>query len=438
MKMVIEIILDIFEALLLVGTFSLLTNQKKYIVENKIRSGLFCISYIVTAYLSTNYFNDNLYHTLLTIIVSILLLTFITKINLYSSIIIFSLFFTMIFVTETLIQFIEMFILKVELNEILTIYKYALIFRIGSKLLQILVLIIISKCNIFLNKRELFNSEKSLFSKFFIELGVFSLFLFVLLFSVLDIKNNKIYGLLIFNSFFIFLLIAFMHLKKNVELINISNKYKVQQYQISNMEEIINIIRQEKHDYANHINVIQALCCLNKPNTVERIKEYVSKLSDIIHLSFRYLDTGNDYLDGLLSIKNNYATQNNIDFKVVINESFSLLKIREDELISIISNIIDNAFEALKIKALDDNKEISITTFLDDKKFCIEISNNGGGIPKEIINKIFEKGYSTKTKGKGDHGYGLFITKQLVEHNNGIISVERASLKTKFLIEFLM
>ncbi|MBU3186913.1 GHKL domain-containing protein [Clostridium estertheticum] len=438
MKMVIEIILDIFEALLLVGTFSLLTNQKKYIVENKIRSGLFCMSYIITAYLSTNYFNDNLYHTLVTIIVSILLLTFITKINLYSSIIIFSLFFTMIFVTETLIQFIEMFILKVELNQILTIYKYALIFRIGSKLLQILILIIISKCNIFFNKRELFNSEKSLFSKFFIELGVFSLFLFVLLFSVLNIKNNKIYGLLIFNSFFIFLLIAFMHLKKNVELINISNKYKVQQYQISNMEEIINIIRQEKHDYANHINVIQALCCLNKPNTVERIKEYVSKLSDIIHLSFRYLDTGNDYLDGLLSIKNNYATQNNIDFKVVINESFSLLKIREDELISIISNIIDNAFEALMLKALDDNKEISITTFLDDKKFCIEISNNGSGIPKEIINKIFEKGYSTKTKGKGDHGYGLYITKQLVEHNNGIISVERATLKTKFLIEFLM
>ncbi|WP_259473096.1 sensor histidine kinase [Clostridium estertheticum] len=436
--MIIEILLDIFEALILLGTFSSLTNQKKYIVENKIRSGLFCISYTITAYLSTNYFNNDLYHTLFTIIVSILLLIFITKTNLYSSIIIFSLFFTMIFATETLIQFIEMFILKVELNQILTIYKYSLIFRVSSKLLLILVLIMISKCNIFLNKRELFNSEKSLFSKFFIELGVFSLFLLVLLFSVLDIKNNKIYDILVFSSFFMFLLIAFIHLKKNVELINISTKYKVQEYQISNMEEIINIIRQEKHDYANHINVIQALCCLNKPNTVERIKEYVSKLSDIIHLSFRYLDTGNDYLDGLLSIKNNYATQNNIDFKVLINESFSLLKIREDELISIISNIIDNAFEALMLKALDDNKEISITTFLDDNKFCIEISNNGSGIPKEIINKIFEKGYSTKTKGKGDHGYGLYITKQLVEHNNGIISVERTSLKTKFLIEFLM
>ncbi|WAG63069.1 hypothetical protein LL038_09440 [Clostridium estertheticum] len=62
------------------------------------------------------------------------------------------------------------------------------------------------------------------------------------------------------------------------------------------------------------------------------------------------------------------------------------------------------------------------------------MSNNGSDIPKEIINKIFEKGYSTKTKGKGDHGYGLYITKQLVEHNNEIISIERTSLKTKFLM----
>ena len=433
-----EIILDIFEALILLGVFSSLTNQKKYIIENKIKTGLFCIIYVVTTYLSTIYFNNNLYHTLFTIVISILLLIFITKTNLYSSIIIFSLFFTIIFVTETLTQFIEMFILKVGLTQILTISKYGLIFIVGSKSLQILVLMILLKYNMFSNKIKLFNREKSLFSEFLIELGIFSLFLFILLFSVLDIENNKTYDTLIFSAFFIFSLITFIHLKENEKLININNKYKVQEYQISNMEEILNIIRQEKHDYANHINVIQALCCLNKPNTVERIKEYVSKLSDIIHLSFSYLDTGNDYLDGLLSIKNNYATQNGIDFKVLIDESFSLLRIREDELISIISNIIDNAFEALRLKSLDENKEISITTFLDDKKFCIQIADNGDGIPEEIINKIFEKGYSTKTKEKGDHGYGLYITKQLVEHNNGIISVERTTLKTKFLIEFLM
>ena len=40
-----EIILDILEALILLGVFSSLSNQKKYVIENKIKSGLFCIMY---------------------------------------------------------------------------------------------------------------------------------------------------------------------------------------------------------------------------------------------------------------------------------------------------------------------------------------------------------------------------------------------------------
>jgi len=130
--------------------------------------------------------------------------------------------------------------------------------------------------------------------------------------------------------------------------------------------------------------------------------------------------------------------KNRIDFNVRIDESFSLLKVREDELISIISNIIDNAFEALRLNSFAKNKEISITTFLDNSTFCIEIADNGEGIPEKIIKKVFEKGFSTNTKEKGDHGYGLYITKQLVEHNNGSISVESTSENTQFLVKFVI
>ena len=115
-----------------------------------------------------------------------------------------------------------------------------------------------------------------------------------------------------------------------------------------------------------------------------------------------------------------------------------MLRIRKDELINIISNIIDNAFEAFKLKSCTEDKKISNTTSLEDSKFCIEIADNGGGIPEEIKRKIFEKGFSTKTKQKSEHGYGLYIAKQLVEHNNGSISVERVSEKTKFLIKFII
>jgi len=431
-----EIILDILEALLLLGVLSSLTNQKKYIVTNRLNSGLFCILYVCTTSLTTFYVN-NFYHTLTNIVVSILLLKFITKISLYLSTIIFSLFFTIIFTTETFVQYIEIFLLKVNLNQILTVNKYLFIFLVVCKFLQILVVILLLKFDIYL-KDILLNEEKSLFSEFLIQIGIFNLFIYILVFSVLDIKSNKMYNVLIYSIFFTFSIIAFVYLKEREKMININNKYKIQKYQISNMEEIMSIIRQEKHDYANHINVIQALCCLNKPNAVEKIKEYVSKISDTIHTSFTYLNTGNDYIDGLLSIKNNYAMKNKIDFNVIIDESFNFLKIKEDELISIISNIIDNAFEAFKLKACTENKEISITTYLENTTFCIEIADNGEGIPEEIKNKIFEKGFSTKTKQKGDHGFGLYITRQLVEHNDGSISVDRVSGKTKFLVKFKM
>jgi len=433
-----EIILDILEALILLGVLSSLINQKRYIIKNKIKSGLFCIIYVVANYLSTNYVYNNLLHTIIIMVISMLLLIFITKINIYSSITIFSLFFTIIFTTEILIQFIEMFILKVQLNQILTISKYNVIFIVACKLIQVLILIILLKYNIFSNKIKIFNRETALFYRFLIQIGIFNLFIYILMYSVLGTENNKMYNILIFSMAFAFWIIAFLNLKEREKMIKINNKYKIQEHQILNMEQIISIIRQEKHDYANHINVIQALCCLNKPNTVERIKEYVSKLSDIIHLSFRYLDTGNDYIDGLLSIKNNYAIKNRIDFKVLIDEPFSLLKIREDELISIISNLVDNAFEAFRLKSTTENKEIFINTFLENREFCIKIEDNGEGIPEKIIHKVFEKGFSTKTKEKGDHGYGLYITKQLVEHNNGSISVESTSENTKFLVKFVI
>ena len=234
----------------------------------------------------------------------------------------------------------------------------------------------------------------------------------------------------------IFIIMAIKDSKERERLIDINSRYTIQGSQIKNMEEIISIIRQEKHDFANHINVIQALCSLEKPNITERIKEYVETISEGLHSSFKYLNTGNDYIDAILSIKSNYAVTNNIKFDVTINESFSKINIKQDELISIISNLVDNAFEALISRSSDENKEISITTYLKDKDFCIEVANNGDVIPLIIVTKIFDKGYSTKINQGEDHGYGLFIIRQFIEKNNGVITVKSTEERTRFLVRF--
>jgi Signal transduction histidine kinase regulating citrate/malate metabolism len=435
MDVIKELVLDSIEALLFLGVFQVLYNEKKFIIQNKLKTSLFCILYIFVTYWSTFHINI-IYHTLFLSVFYILLFAFITKVKLFASVVIYFLFLTIILITENFTLIIEMFLFSVSSDKIISVPRYLWIFLIVSKLLQIFIVAMLFKFNLYFSKYKLFKKEGSLFSNLILQLGVLGLFIFCINFYIFDIENIKIYNIVIFIIYFVFLLISFKDLREKEKIININNNYKVQEFQIKNMEEIINIIRKEKHDFANHINVIRGLCLLNKPNTVERINDYVIKISDTIHSSFRYLDTGNDYLDGLLSIKNNYAMKNNINFKVIIDEPFSSIKIREDELISIISNLVDNAFDAFQSKSNSEDKEISITTFRKDKKFCIEVADNGDMISESIKRKIFDKGFSTKTKESNDHGFGLYITKQLVDQNNGTISLESVPERTKFLVEF--
>ncbi len=100
--------------------------------------------------------------------------------------------------------------------------------------------------------------------------------------------------------------------------------------------------------------------------------------------------------------------------------------IDEKELISALSNIIKNAFEWAKSK-------VSVT--LDGTKdyIIIIVEDDGPGIPKEDINKIFEPFY---TKREGGTGLGLAIAKRIIVENNGYLFVDPNKKDgTRFVIQ---
>ena len=83
------------------------------------------------------------------------------------------------------------------------------------------------------------------------------------------------------------------------------------------------------------------------------------------------------------------------------------------------NNLIKNAVEAVeKIP----NPSISISLKYQDNKIFIEIVDNGIGISKDMVNKIFEPYFTTKNKGTG---LGLSIVKKIIEDHNGKIRVEK-------------
>ena len=106
-----------------------------------------------------------------------------------------------------------------------------------------------------------------------------------------------------------------------------------------------------------------------------------------------------------------------------------------NELAQSIINIINNAKDALSQKDIE-KKCIDISLTKNNTKVILTIADNAGGIPEDIIKKIFDPYFSTKENNNGT-GLGLYMTKLIIEeHMNGKITVENMNEGAKFSIIF--
>jgi len=112
------------------------------------------------------------------------------------------------------------------------------------------------------------------------------------------------------------------------------------------------------------------------------------------------------------------------------------LEIHTNELIQVIINILENAKDNFIINNTKD-AQIIIKTFDTDTSSIISISDNGGGIKEDLMAKIFDPYFSTKTEKNGT-GLGLYMCKTIVEeHHKGILKVENIKDGVCFTIEIL-
>ena len=136
-----------------------------------------------------------------------------------------------------------------------------------------------------------------------------------------------------------------------------------------------------------------------------------------------------DVVAEALKIANIY--DNSIIFN---NEPTKAFRTYPKELASAVSSILINAKE---ITENIENKKIIIHTFDDGANIVCELSNNGGHIPEDIIDKIFTPYFSTK-KIKNGVGLSLYVCKIIIElHLKGTIEVvNEEEDMVKFILRF--
>jgi len=111
-----------------------------------------------------------------------------------------------------------------------------------------------------------------------------------------------------------------------------------------------------------------------------------------------------------------YSDQN---FQIIKKypKKIKTLKVDENKLRQVFINIFDNSKAALQ----NINKpKINIAIKFEKKSIRIKFEDNGIGIPKEIIEKIFEPYVTSKKNGTG---LGLAIVYKIIEEHNGVIEI---------------
>ncbi len=125
-----------------------------------------------------------------------------------------------------------------------------------------------------------------------------------------------------------------------------------------------------------------------------------------------------DFLEGSIRKK---------DIKIVHSLEETIIELHPNEFLQVMLNLIKNA-----IDSVEQEGQVTITLQQKDKRAVISVEDNGKGITKENLDKIFDPYYSTK---QSSMGLGLYMTKMIIEnHMQGSISVERLSRGVRFLV----
>jgi len=116
-------------------------------------------------------------------------------------------------------------------------------------------------------------------------------------------------------------------------------------------------------------------------------------------------------------------------------DSLHLYKVSEQHLQQIITILMDNA-----VKYSFQEKNIFLHTYETDHHFVLEISDQGIGIPKEDIDKVFDRFYrvdKARSREQGGTGLGLAIAKKIVELYKGTIRIKsKVGQGTKVIVRF--
>lgn len=192
---------------------------------------------------------------------------------------------------------------------------------------------------------------------------------------------------------------------------------------VSQMTDLNHALRAQRHDFLNHLQVVYSLMEMEE---FSEAQGYIHQVYGDIQSLSKTLKTACAPVNALLRAKTTEAEGRNIKLDVTVKAAWKELTIPAWEMCRVLSNLIDNAMDALQGR---ENPRIRVVLSEDVRRFSFAVHNNGPEIPPAVKEKIFEAGFSGKGEGRG---MGLHICRETLRLAQGDLHVESSEKETVF------
>ena len=203
-------------------------------------------------------------------------------------------------------------------------------------------------------------------------------------------------GLIVLNLVVFHLISEILENSRNMKEAEALRQQSIGQLELYNsMRENYNIQRQRTHEYKNQIVCMDMLM---KKKDYSKLEDYIGNISDGLDAQLDMVDTNNDVVNAIFNAKYYEAIKNDVLVVLKIND-LSDIKISDNDIVTILSNLLDNAIEAAK--QCDIGKRIvKIKMLYEDAVLSIAVSNSYKAEPV-----LTEDGYiRTTKKDREEHG----------------------------------
>ena len=198
---------------------------------------------------------------------------------------------------------------------------------------------------------------------------------------------------------------------------------------------LVDSMRANNHDFTNKLHVILGLIQMEM---YDEATSYIQNITMVQRETIsKVMNCINEPAIAALLI-GKIARASELNVKFVLREgcyySSADISLPSEVLVTVIGNLIENAFESMNDMNYDGQKELLFGMYSKPGALLITADDTGSGISDSNIGRIFENGFSTKGSGRGT---GLYQVKNLIEAAGGKINVEsQEGIGTSFTISF--